>query len=143
MPISGFIDTISFSDQFQSSLVHHEVLQRVRAKTVSKSPHLSKALSEGLDRLGIKTLFTHQVKGLQLIKSGKNIVVVTPTASGKSMIFNLPVLQSMIEKPGQHAVYLFPLKALEQDQALKLTALLEASNLKIQITTASLGILHT
>ena len=69
-----------------------------------------------LSHLGIDRLYMHQVQALDLIRSGKNIVTATPTASGKSLIYNIPVIESILEYPGSHALYIFPLKALAQDQ---------------------------
>ncbi len=58
----------------------------------------------------------HQGEALAHIRAGKNLLVATPTASGKTLIYNLPVLESLLAEPRGHALYLFPLKALEQDQ---------------------------
>ena len=135
MSIKGFVDQMIFSEQFQSSLAHHEIIDSVKAQTVAMSPHLPTNLSQGLRLLGIKELYSHQAEGLSHIKLGKNIVVVTHTASGKSIMFNLPILESMDYNPTGHALYLFPLKALEQDQSLKLNNLLIASKLENKITT--------
>ena len=69
-----------------------------------------------LSHLGIDRLYNHQVQALDFIRSGKNIVTATPTASGKSLIYNIPVIESILLDPGSHALYIFPLKALAQDQ---------------------------
>ena len=66
--------------------------------------------------LGIPRLYSHQGEALAAIRAGKNLLVATPTASGKTLIYNLPVLESLLAEPRGHALYLFPLKALEQDQ---------------------------
>ena len=58
----------------------------------------------------------HQGEALAAIRAGKNLLVATPTASGKTLIYNLPVLEALLAEPRGHALYLFPLKALEQDQ---------------------------
>ena len=94
-PFCRFIDTISLASEFEPSLAHKRILDFIAAKTTSKAPYLSDTLASGLDLLGIESLYSHQAKGLKLVKSGKNIVVVTHTASGKSMMFNLPVLKSL------------------------------------------------
>jgi DEAD/DEAH box helicase domain-containing protein len=69
-----------------------------------------------LTHLSIDRLYKHQAKALDCIRSGKNIVAATPTASGKSLIYNLPVIENIIENPDARALYIFPLKALAQDQ---------------------------
>src|ERR1700758_2389029 len=69
---------------------------------------------------GIAQLFSHQAEAAELAHSGKDFVVVTPTASGKTLCYNLPVLNSVLEQPDTRALYLFPTKALAQDQLAEL-----------------------
>lgn len=73
-------------------------------------------LVAALRRLGIERLYSHQGRALEIIRQGKHVLVATPTASGKTLIYNLPVLADFLKNPDGHALYLFPLKALEQDQ---------------------------
>lgn len=73
-------------------------------------------LCRALDLFGIRELYAHQVQALDLIRSGRHVVVATPTASGKSLIYNLPVLEACHADRRARALYLFPLKALAQDQ---------------------------
>ena len=73
-------------------------------------------LREMLERRGISRLYSHQASAFDLINSGKNAVVVTPTASGKTLCYNLPVLNLLLADPGARAMYLFPTKALSEDQ---------------------------
>jgi DEAD/DEAH box helicase domain-containing protein len=70
----------------------------------------------GLDLLGVRELYEHQVLAVDLVRSGRHVVVATPTASGKSLIYNLPVLEACHGDRQARALYLFPLKALAQDQ---------------------------
>src|SRR5271170_521721 len=63
---------------------------------------------------GIRQLYTHQAIAAEAVHAGKNIVIVTPTASGKTLCYNLPVLNSVLEDPDTRALYLFPTKALAQ-----------------------------
>jgi len=65
---------------------------------------------------GITRLYSHQAQALEMVRAEKNIVVVTPTASGKTLCYNLPVLNAVLENPDSRALYLFPTKALSQDQ---------------------------
>jgi DEAD/DEAH box helicase domain-containing protein len=69
-----------------------------------------------LDAMGVDRLYTHQATALDGIAGGEHVVVATATASGKSLVFNLPVIEAILEKPDSRALYLFPLKALAQDQ---------------------------
>ena len=69
---------------------------------------------------GIRQLYAHQAIAAEAVHSGKNVVVVTPTASGKTLCYNLPILNSILENPDTRALYLFPTKALAQDQLAEL-----------------------
>jgi DEAD/DEAH box helicase domain-containing protein len=81
------------------------------------------ALAEALRRRGIERLYTHQAQAFELAAAGRDLVVVTPTASGKTLCYNLPVLSRVLERPEARALYLFPTKALAQDQLAELTEL--------------------
>jgi len=76
-----------------------------------------------LDLLGVGELYEHQVRATDLVRQGRHTVVSTPTASGKSLIYNLPVLEACHEDRRARALYLFPLKALAQDQRRLLDSL--------------------
>jgi DEAD/DEAH box helicase domain-containing protein len=69
---------------------------------------------------GIRRLYTHQAAAAEAVHSGKNVVIVTPTASGKTLCYNLPVLNATLENSDARALYLFPTKALAQDQLAEL-----------------------
>lgn len=77
-------------------------------------------LLEILKARGIEDLYTHQARCVEIAKEGRNLVVVTPTASGKTLCYNLPILSALVENPEAHALYLFPTKALAQDQLAEL-----------------------
>ncbi len=81
---------------------------------------LPSRLAEVLKARGFPSLYTHQALAFDLAREGKNLVVVTPTASGKTLCYNLPILSELIENPEAHALYLFPTKALSQDQLVEL-----------------------
>jgi len=80
-------------------------------------------VQRGLDLLGVRELYEHQVRAVDLIRAGSHVVVATPTASGKSLIYNLPVLEACHADRRTRALYLFPLKALAQDQRRALDSL--------------------
>jgi DEAD/DEAH box helicase domain-containing protein len=77
-------------------------------------------LSEGYRTKGIKELYSHQAATVERVHGGRNVVVVRPTASGKTLCYNLPVLNAVLENPDTRALYLFPTKALAQDQLAEL-----------------------
>src|SRR5215471_17469634 len=85
-------------------------------------------LSEAYRAKGIKELYSHQAATADGVRDGQNVVVVTPTASGKTLCYNLPVLNAVLEKPDTRALYLFPTKALPQDQLAKLQDLAKRLN---------------
>jgi DEAD/DEAH box helicase domain-containing protein len=77
---------------------------------------LSTAVSAALQSFGVERLYTHQARALDRARAGEHTVVVTGTASGKTLCYNLPVLETLYRDPGARALYLFPTKALAQDQ---------------------------
>jgi DEAD/DEAH box helicase domain-containing protein len=86
-------------------------------------PSLDPRIAEALRGRGIEQLFSHQARVWELVEAGRHVVVVTPTASGKTLCYNLPALQSLVERPEARVLYLFPTKALAQDQLAELEAL--------------------
>src|SRR2546425_881808 len=81
---------------------------------------VASTLSDAYRAKGIEELYLHQAATSELVHEGKNVVVVTPTASGKTLCYNLPVLNAVLEEPDTRALYLFPTKALAQDQLAEL-----------------------
>lgn len=79
---------------------------------------------EALGRRGIERPYTHQAQAFEAVLRGESAVVVTPTASGKTLCYNLPVLQAILADPNARALYLFPTKALAQDQMQELHELI-------------------
>src|SRR5919199_5057091 len=94
-------------------------------------PELPLALaSRGVDRL-----YSHQAEAYAHVRAGRHVVVVTPTASGKTLCYNLPVIQGILEDPEARALYLFPTKALAQDQLAELLGLASALDRDIKTYT--------
>lgn len=81
---------------------------------------LPENLRDLLQKKGISQLYSHQAEALAKVREGKDLVVVTPTASGKTLCYNLPVLNTLLKNPEARALYLFPTKALSQDQVAEL-----------------------
>ena len=82
-------------------------------------------LRSALSARGIDQLYTHQAEAFAHVLAGRNVVTITPTASGKTLCYNAPVLNSILQDPATRALYLFPTKALAQDQLAELHALAE------------------
>src|SRR5437773_8619160 len=81
---------------------------------------LDPRLVDALRARGIPELYVHQARAYASVEKGGHCVVVTPTASGKTLCYNLPVLQALVAQPDARALYLFPTKALAQDQLAEL-----------------------
>src|SRR5262245_64367070 len=83
-------------------------------------------LKTALAARGIEQLYTHQAEAFEHVLAGRNVVTITPTASGKTLCYNGPVLDAILKDPSKRALYLFPTKALAQYQLAELHALTEA-----------------
>jgi DEAD/DEAH box helicase domain-containing protein len=116
-------------------VVHHEVLPAREATFAPVPPWLDPRIREGLAARGVEQLYTHQAEAIQLVRDGRDVVVVTPTASGKTLCYALPVLQAIAEDPAARALFLFPTKALSQDQVAEFGELTRASGLTINAST--------
>src|SRR2546430_4087810 len=92
-------------------------------------------LVAALGRRGIDRLYSHQAEAYDAVKRGRHLVVVTPTASGKTLCYNLPVLQRLLEQPEKRALYVYPTKALAQDQLAELGALKSGLPIDLRVDT--------
>jgi len=93
------------------------------------------SILEALRAKNIDTLYLHQEEAFRRIRAGEHAVVVTPTASGKTLCYNLPILQRLLENPEARALYLFPTKALSQDQQSELNEVVLSDKLPVKICT--------
>jgi DEAD/DEAH box helicase domain-containing protein len=108
--------------------------RRLPARAARHAPlpdWLDERLVEALRRRGIEQLYSHQAQALAELRAGRDIVVVTPTASGKSLCYDVPVLQALAEDPAARALYLFPTKALGQDQLASFRELASSAGLAV------------
>jgi DEAD/DEAH box helicase domain-containing protein len=104
-------------------------VHRIPAAEASYLPFpegLDERLIRALGARGITQLYTHQAHAISLAREGKHLVVITPTASGKTLCYNGPVLDAVLRDPSARALYLFPTKALAQDQLAELHGLVES-----------------
>jgi DEAD/DEAH box helicase domain-containing protein len=114
--------------QVGANLVEWHILPGKVARFEPYPSDIHPILKEALEARGIHSLYSHQSSAFMRIKEGKNIVVVTGTASGKTLCYNLPVLDCMLRDEDATALYLFPTKALSQDQNAVLKSLLSQIN---------------
>jgi DEAD/DEAH box helicase domain-containing protein len=104
-------------------MTHLEVIPARDAHYVDMPAGLHPRLLEALGRLGVDKLYPHQARALDLVEKGRNVIMSTGTASGKSLCYHLPVYEDILERPSSRAIYLFPTKALAQDQLRSLKEL--------------------
>ena len=113
--ITEYIEALKVSRKFGPQVVSHKVFPHEKAVLSGKSA-VDSATRKILDLKNINSLYAHQHDAMEHVQAGSDVLVCTPTASGKSMIYNIPVIRQYLEDPLVHALYLFPLKALAQDQ---------------------------
>ena len=123
MDARAFLDELRGRPWYQGQLVHVESLPRRPAGYADLETPLPDLLESTLKDRGLLPLYGHQADALAALVAGRNVVVATPAASGKSLCYHLPLLQSVMEDPGGGALLLYPTKALAQDQLRALTAL--------------------
>ena len=96
---------------------------------------LDTRIVQALQKRGIQELYSHQAEAIEKVLEGRHTVIVTPTASGKTLCYNLPVLQSILEDRAARALYMFPTKALAQDQLAELMELDQSVGSEIGVFT--------
>jgi DEAD/DEAH box helicase domain-containing protein len=116
-------------------VLHHECIPARAADFVKIPDWLDPRLRAGLAARGVERLYRHQAEAIETVRDGRDVVVVTPTASGKSLCYLIPTLQALATDPTARALYLFPTKALGQDQVAELGELSRASGLAIHAST--------
>ena len=95
-------------------------LAAVEAAYAPFPPEIDPRLRAAFEARGVSQLYTHQAEAFGHVAAGRQVVVTTPTASGKTLCYNLPILDRILKKPSARALYLFPTKALAQDQMAEL-----------------------
>jgi len=121
--VREFVNKLLSSD-LAASISHYEILSEKPSEYDELDINIPPKIDRLIKRLGIN-FYKHQALAIRYLLERKNVVVSTPTASGKSLIYNLAVLTELISKTNAHAIYLFPLKALAQDQLKNFYSLLE------------------
>jgi DEAD/DEAH box helicase domain-containing protein len=90
---------------------------------------LPQSLRDALGKRGVEALYSHQVQAIEAARTGRHVVIATPTASGKSLCFHLPVLAALAEDPTATALFVYPTKALSRDQEHNLRELMREAGL--------------
>jgi DEAD/DEAH box helicase domain-containing protein len=125
MDVLALLKRIQSRPDYAGQLQHVEVLPERAGRFENPERPLAEPVQRLLAARGIEQLYSHQVAALELARAGRDLVVVTGTASGKTLCYNLPILESAIAQGGR-ALYLFPTKALAQDQLKGLLELVSA-----------------
>ena len=125
MTIHEALERLRFDRTFMDNVTAWERMPARPARYAEFPAGLDARLIAALRSRGQSPLYVHQAAAVEAAMAGENVVVVTGTASGKTLAYNLPVLNSLLADPQARALYLFPTKALSQDQAAVLAELLE------------------
>ncbi|HLO10745.1 MAG TPA: DEAD/DEAH box helicase [Pseudoneobacillus sp.] len=126
---------LKLKQDFKENIVTWHTIPEKPAQSVSLPDELNPVLKQSLKTKGIEQLYIHQKSAYEKTMGGKSIVAVTPTASGKTLCYNLPVLQSILQNPNSRALYLFPTKALAQDQKSEINEIIQAAGVNINSYT--------
>lgn len=117
------------------NIVNWHEIEPQEARTKPIPDHVDSRIRAALAKRGISELYSHQYTAFQTVTAGENIAAVTPTASGKTLCYNLPVLQSIANDETSRALYLFPTKALAQDQKSELNEIIKEMGMDIKSYT--------
>lgn len=134
-PVDTLLRDLRDDREFCERLTCWKVLPAREARIAPFPQSVDPRLARALGERGISQLYSHQAEALERASAGQNIVVVTPTSSGKTACYNLPVLNEILANPEARALYLFPTKALSADQVDELHGLVTALEADIKTFT--------
>ncbi len=135
MNLEQTMDMLRNTPEFMAQVTRWEIIPPREAVYGEFPEKIHSKLIQILNQRNISRLYSHQAEAIRFILEGKHVVVVTPTASGKTLCYNLPVLQSILDHPETRALYLFPTKALSQDQVDELHGLIQDLGMDIKTYT--------
>jgi len=131
MDTSAFLHYLTAQPTYSGQIAHIEHIPAREANCAELDKPLVSGLQDCLNEHGLLPLYTHQAEAINYARQGRNVMVSTSSASGKTLCYNIPVLESILTEPGSRALYLFPTKALAQDQLRNLRELFWPSLFKI------------
>ena len=123
----AFLNTLRRKRGYAGQLAHVQTLPARRPRYGHLNAPLSPPVERALAATGAERLYTHQAEAINAALAGRNVVVATSTASGKTLCFNVPVLEALARDPLARALYIYPTKALAQDQLGKWNALVKGA----------------
>lgn len=133
--LQQLIEHFKKDDGFNEQIVHWHTIDEKPAQLVDMPEEINEKIKNALQKRGIEKLYTHQHSAFKLAMEGKSFTAVTPTASGKTLCYNLPVLQTIMDNPDSRALYIFPTKALAQDQKSELNEIISEAEASINSYT--------
>ena len=135
MNVESYIEHLKSSPSFMKNVTSWRVLPAREAKYADFPAGLDARLVAALSRRGIERPYIHQRLAMEAALAGEDCVVVTPTASGKTLCYNAPVLNAILQNEANRALYIFPTKALSSDQAAELYSLIEDMGAEVKAYT--------
>lgn len=130
MTPTQFLTALRSEKHYAHQIVHLEHLAPRPAKYARLDKPLPPPLAHALKQIGIEKFFVHQAQAINAIRAGCDVVVATGTSSGKTLCYNVPVLETLLKDSRARALYLFPTKALAQDQLRALDELTRALEIR-------------
>ena len=116
MDAAAFLHHLVSLPDYRQQIVHIERIPHQGAIFGKLDNPLHPSLQACLESLGISALYSHQAKALNAILAGRNVIIATPSASGKTLCYHLATLDALLHDKNSRALYIFPTKALAQDQ---------------------------
>jgi len=133
--VHAILEGLRRDPAFLSCVSRWETIERRSGSYAPFPDDIDPELARVFADRGIEKLYTHQLQAYRAVRNGKNLLVVTPTASGKTLCYNLPVLQGLLEDPEAKGLYIFPTKALAQDQQAELNGIILSGPLPLKVAT--------
>jgi len=135
MNVEQLIDQLKLDPGFMSCVSNWEVLPARAAQYADWPPEVPSKVRDALMERGIQKPYTHQAQAIAQVLAGEDVCVVTPTASGKTLCYNVPILTEILKNDDARALYIFPTKALSQDQVAELYELITQMEVDIKTFT--------
>ena len=126
MDVQTFIDRIDTQKFYSGQIVHMNDLPERKSVHAETTAGLHPSVATALERRGIDKLYSHQATAIDHVRDGRSVVIVTGTASGKTLCYTIPVIEALLEDDHATMLFIYPTKALAQDQLRALTAMQHA-----------------
>lgn len=135
MNLEQMLDYFKASDKLMKNITSWVELPAKEAVYTEFPDFIDGRIRAALERRGVRRLYSHQASAIREVHDGNSVVVVTPTASGKTMCYNIPVLDAILKDEESRALFLFPTKALSQDQTSELHELITEAGVDVKTFT--------